>query len=40
MIVRTTLIKNVVPKPWFKYTANGGKSIFKMIVNIIFGFYG
>ncbi len=34
MMVSITLIKNVVPSPCFKKTANGGKNIFKSIVSI------
>lgn len=34
MMVNTTLIRKVVPKPCFKKTANGGKNIFNNIVRI------
>ena len=33
MIVNTTLIKKVVPKPCFKNTANGGNKMLRMIVS-------
>lgn len=38
MIVRITLIKNVVPRPCFKKTAKGGNKILRMIVSNDIGY--